>query len=81
MADIRICKEEKYINKSGFKTRAEAHKEGVITYNKYYNVGKKIQTQDMSYSDFLDYWLDTYSNLNCKYVTILTGGIYNNFII
>lgn len=57
----------KYINKSGFKTRAEAHKEGVIAYNNYYNVGKKIQTQDMSYSNFLDYWLDTYSNLNCNF--------------
>ena len=93
MADIRIYKrgkvyqyqfeiasvegKRKYINKSGFKTRAEAHKEGVIAYNNYYNVGKKIQTQDMSYSDFLDYWLDTYSNLNCKYATIMT---YNNII-
>lgn len=82
MADIRISKrgkvyqyqfeiasrggKRKYINKSGFKTRADAHKEGVIAYNEYYKIGKKIQVHDMSYSDFLDYWIDTYCNLNCK---------------
>ena len=93
MADIRIYKrgkvyqyqfeiaprggKRKYINKSGFKTRAEAHKEGVIAYNNYYNVGKKVKTTDMSYADFLDYWLDTYANLNCKYATIMS---YNNII-
>ena len=93
MADIRISKrgkvyqyqfeiaprggKRKYINKSGFKTRADAHKEGVIAYNEYYKIGKKIQISDMSYSDFLDYWIDTYCNLNCKYSTILS---YNNII-
>lgn len=43
MQILGYAKEEKYINKSGFRTRAEAHREGVIAYNKYYNVGKKIQ--------------------------------------
>lgn len=62
----------KWITKSGFTTKQEALQEGALAYNDYYNVGKKQKQKDMSYSDFLDYWIDTYCNFNLKYATIVT---------
>lgn len=54
----------KWIQKSGFKTRQEALQQGAIAYNKYYRVGRVQKQKNMSYSDFLDYWIDTYCNFN-----------------
>lgn len=62
----------KFINKSGFKTKAEAEKEGIIAYNEYINTGHKFVPNNMSYSDYLDYWIDTSCNFNRKYLTIVT---------
>ena len=45
---------------------------GALAYNKYYKVGKVHRNKDMSYSDYLDYWVDTYCNFNLKYSTIVT---------
>ena len=62
----------KWITKSGFKTKQEALQKGAIAYNEYYKVGKVHRNKDMSYSDYLDYWVDTYCNFNLKYSTIVT---------
>ena len=62
----------KYINKSGFPTKQEALHAGAIAYNEYYKVGRKIKQRDMSYSDYLDYWIANYCNFNLKYSTIVT---------
>ena len=62
----------KYINKSGFPTKQEALHTGAIAYNEYYKVGRKIKQRDMSYSDYLDYWIANYCNFNLKYSTIVT---------
>ena len=62
----------KWITKSGFKTKQEALQVGAIVYNEYYKVGKVHRNKDMSYSDYLDYWVDTYCNFNLKYSTIVT---------
>lgn len=32
---------------------------GALAYNDYYKVGKVHRNKDMSYSDYLDYWVDT----------------------
>ena len=37
----------KFINKSGFKTKAEAEKEGIIAYNEYMNTGHKFVPSSM----------------------------------
>ena len=50
----KIEGKRKRISKSGFKTKAEALKQGMIAYNEYLNTGRKIKTNEMSYSDFLD---------------------------
>lgn len=62
----------KLLTKSGFKTRQEALHEGAIAYNEYYQCGKKQKQKDMSYADYLDYWIDNYCNFNLKYSTIVT---------
>ena len=93
MANVRITKrakvyqyqfgiakadgKRKYANKSGFKTRSEAQEAGIKAYNEYYNRGKVMKTKDMSYADFLDYWIDNYANLNLKYSTVVS---YSNII-
>ena len=50
----------KYINKSGFKTKGEAQEAGNIAYTEYINAGVPFKECKMSYSDYLDYWLDNY---------------------
>ena len=67
----------KFINKSGFKTKAEAEKEGIIAYNEYMNTGHKFIPNNMSYSDYLDYWIKEYCEINLQYNTIQA---YKNII-
>lgn len=60
----------KWITKSGYPTKSEAFKEGAKAYNDFHYGGNKIQLKEnMSYADFLDYWIDTYANFNLHYST------------
>lgn len=67
----------KYKNKSGFRTKSEAIEAGVKAYNEYVNVGHCIEPSKMSYSDYLDYWMKEYCEINLKYHTIQA---YQNII-
>lgn len=60
----------KYMNKSGFLTKADALKEGIIAYNKYMQTGHSFSPNTMSYSDYLDYWMKEHCEINLKYHTI-----------
>ncbi len=60
----------KFINKSGFKTKAEAIESGNLAYTEYINAGVPFKECKMSYSDYLDYWLNNYCKTNLKYSTI-----------
>ncbi len=62
----------KWLTKLRFKTKQEALHEGALAYNEYYYYGKKNKNRDMSYADYLDYWIDNYCNFNLKYATIVT---------
>ena len=73
----KIEGKRKRITKSGFKTKAEALKQGTIAYNEYLNTGRKFVYNEMSYSDFLDYWLDNHCKINLKYHTI---EAYSNIV-
>lgn len=73
----KIEGKRKRITKSGFKTKAEALKQGMIAYNEYLNTGRNIKINEMSYSDFLDYWLDNHCKINLKYHTI---EAYSNIV-
>lgn len=67
----------KFINKSGFKTKSEAEKEGIKAYNEYMNTGHSFVPSTMSYSDFLDYWINNYCEINLQYNT---NQAYKNII-
>ena len=56
------------ITKSGFKTKAEAYEYGLRAYEEYNNGGIKRESQ-MSYADYLDYWMKEYFEINFKYST------------
>ena len=73
----KIEGKRKRITKSGFKTKSEALKQGTIAYNEYLNTGKSFSVNEMSYSDFLDYWLDNHCKINLKYHTI---EAYSNIV-
>ncbi|WP_304683079.1 tyrosine-type recombinase/integrase [uncultured Clostridium sp.] len=66
----RVNGKRKYINKSGFKTKAEAIEEGNKAYTEYLNAGVPFKECSISYSDYLDYWLENYCKTNLKYNTI-----------
>lgn len=68
----------KWVSKSGFTKKSDALMEGAKAYNDFMYNGRKVQLQgNMSYSDFLDYWIDTYANFNLHYSTIVS---YMNII-
>ena len=67
----------KWISKSGFASKQEATKAGVIAYNEYMQTGHSFTPSQMSYSDYLDYWLKEYCHINLKYHTIQA---YTNII-
>lgn len=62
----------KYINKSGFKTKAEALESGNKALTEYNNAGIPFKESNISYSDYLDYWIKNYCKINLKYNTIRT---------
>lgn len=67
----------KFINKSGFSTKQEAYEAGVKAYNEYTNAGNVFKPSTISCSDYIDYWMKTYCEINLRYSTIQT---YNNII-
>ena len=62
----------KWLSKSGFKTKQEAQHAGAIAYNNYYMHGTKNREKEMSYADYLDYWISNYCYFNLKYSTIVS---------
>ncbi len=73
----RVGGKRKWKNKSGFATRQEAEKEGVIAYNEYIQTGHSFTPSQMSYSDYLDYWIKEHCLINLRYHTI---EAYTNII-
>ncbi len=67
----------KRITKSGFKTKGEAEKAGIIAYNEYTQTGHNFTPSTISYSDYLDYWLKEHCEINLRYHTIQA---YSNII-
>ena len=63
--------------KSGFKTKKEAEEAGIKAYNEYTQTGHSFIPATISYSDYLDYWLENYCHVNLKYHTIQA---YSNII-
>lgn len=64
----KVNGKRKFITKSGFKTKNEAYIEGQKTMNLYLN-GDLLTKLQMTYSDYLDYWMREYFEINYKYST------------
>ena len=62
----------KWITKSGFKTKPEAEREGLKALNEYLETGHSFKPSEISYSDYLDYWMKEYCYINLKHRTIET---------
>ena len=66
----KINGKRKRINKSGFKTKKEAEEAGAKAYNEFKNCGLTFKENNISYADYLDYWLENYCKTNLRYNTI-----------
>lgn len=62
----------KWITKSGFKTKPEAERAGIKALNEYLETGHSFKPSQISYSDYLDYWMEEYCYINLKHRTIET---------
>ncbi len=58
------------VSKSGFKTKAEAVAAGAAALAEYNSSGVKFVPSEMSYADFLDYWVDSYCTITLKKTTL-----------
>ena len=64
----KINGKRKFINKSGIRTKNEAYIAGMKAYEEYINGGVNKQA-NMTYADYLDYWMSEYFEINFKYST------------
>lgn len=59
----------KQITKGGFRTKAEAMAAGSKAFTEYNNTGLTFTPSEISFSDYLDYWLKQYAKTNLKQTT------------
>ena len=64
----KVNGKRKQITKSGFRTKNKAFIEGQKAYDEFIN-GESNTECNMLYSDYLDYWMKEYFEINYKYST------------
>ena len=64
----KVNGKRKQITKCGFRTKNEAFAAGQKAYNEFIN-GESIIECNMLYSEYLDYWMKEYFEINYKYST------------
>ena len=57
--------------KGGFKTKKAAEQELAKAMNEYNNAGQVFEPNEISVSDYLDFWFDNFCKMNLKYNTQL----------
>lgn len=65
----KINNQRKKISKSGFSTKKAALEEGIKAANEYINSGLHFVPSEISYNDYLNYWVDNYCKTNLKDTT------------
>lgn len=65
----KIGGRRKYFTKGGFKTKRAAVEAGTVALVTYNNTGSLFKPSEISVSDYLDYWFNTYCKMNVKYNT------------
>lgn len=77
----RINGKRKHISKSGFRTQKEALAAGTKALAEYNSGGQTFQPAEISFSDYLDLWLEKYVMVNLRPKTQESyKGIINNHI-
>lgn len=66
----KVDGKRKRITKSGFRTKAAAAEAGAKAMAEYNEAGVRFIPSSMSFSDFLDYWLESYGTINLKDFTL-----------
>ena len=66
----KVGDKRKRISKSGFRTKTEASAAGVKAKAEFNEAGFHFVPSEISFSDFLDYWMEAYCMANLKQVTI-----------
>ena len=59
------------VSKSGFTTKAMAMEAGTKAMTEYNEAGLHFTPSEISFNDYLDYWVETYCNINLKDVTVV----------
>ncbi|MBZ9692431.1 site-specific integrase [Clostridium sp. M14] len=62
--------QRKQITKSGFRTKKEALEAGTKSLAEYNNCGLTFTPSEISFNDYLDYWIKEYAKVNLKDTTI-----------
>ena len=60
----------KQITKSGFRTKKEALEAGTKALAEYNNCGLTFTPSEISFNDYLDYWIKEYAQVNLKDTTV-----------
>ena len=66
----KVAGKRNRISKSGYKTKAEAVAAGAAAMAEYNSSGIKFISSEMSYADFLDYWIESYCLITLKKTTL-----------
>lgn len=66
----KVAGKRNRISKSGYKTKAEAVAAGAAAMAEYNSSGIKFIPSEMSYADFLDYWMESYCLITLKQTTL-----------
>lgn len=66
----KVAGKRNRISKSGYKTKAEAVAAGATAMAEYNSSGIKFIPSEMSYADFLDYWIESYCLITLKKTTL-----------
>lgn len=73
----KIDGKRKQINKGGFRTKKDALEAGMKALAEYNSSGLYFKPSELSFHDYLDYWLKEYFLINLKHTTY---GNYNKKI-
>lgn len=68
----KVGGKRKHISKAGYRTKRDAEIAGAKALAEYENSGKRFEPSDISFADYLDFWLENYVKLSCKYNTQLS---------
>lgn len=66
----KVDGKRKQVSKGGYRTKKEALEAGTKALAEYNNSGLVFEPTNISISDYMDYWMEHYVLVNCKYNTV-----------